>query len=125
MPERVTLTYMSGPEDGRVVDLVVDGSSPEVTFGRVPSCTICLSQDPDTSRRHSRIQLHNAAWWLEDLGSTNGTFLGEFAQAERIAGPVRVSPGQVFRVGQTRFRLEASDRQDARTEAHATTAERM
>ena len=124
MSERLTLTYMSGTEDGRVVHLALAGSPSEVIFGRLPSCTVCLSHDPDASRQHSRLALRDGAWWLEDLGSTNGTFLGEFAKSEKIAGSVLVSPGQVFRVGRTRFLLESSDGQEAEAVAQTKAVDR-
>lgn len=57
------------------------------------------------SRRHARLVWREDSWWLEDLESTNGTFVGEFAAAQRLAAPVRLEPGQVFRVGLARFRL--------------------
>lgn len=48
----------------------------------------------------------DGGWWLEDLGSANGTFVGEFAHSRKVAAAVKLLPGQIFRVGLTRFRLE-------------------
>ena len=78
-----------------------------MTFGRTAACDVSLTDDPEVSRVHARVFWRGAAWWLEDLGSTNGTFVGEFRSAERIAAPRKLEPGQFFRVGLTRFRLEA------------------
>jgi pSer/pThr/pTyr-binding forkhead associated (FHA) protein len=103
-------TYMSGPDDGRVIRLIPQVAPLEVTFGRLATCTVSLPDDPEVSKRHCKGYWGDGVWWLEDLRSTNGTFVGEFAQSQQITGPVRLSPGQIFRVGCTRFRLEATDK---------------
>lgn len=48
---------------------------------------------------------------LNDLGSANGTLIGEFAQSRKLAAAENILPGQIFRVGLTRFRLENVDSQ--------------
>ena len=106
------LTYMSGPEDGRSVVIPVERGDAIVTLGRLPECTIRIADDPDVSRQHARISCRNGEWWLEDMGSANGTFIGEFAQSYRITAPVKLAARQIFRVGLTRFRLEMEDYQD-------------
>ncbi|MBP6421811.1 MAG: FHA domain-containing protein [Propionivibrio sp.] len=105
------LTYMSGPDDGRTEIISIDGDDATVTFGRLPECTISIASDPDASRRHARIFRRDGEWWLEDLGSANGTFIGEFALSRKIAAPVKLLVGQIFRIGLTRFRLENDDYQ--------------
>lgn len=100
------LTYMSGPDDGRTEVVAADSINAIVTIGRLPDCTISIVSDPDASRRHARIFRRDGEWWLEDLGSANGTFIGEFAQSQKISAPVKLLPGQIFRIGLTRFRLE-------------------
>lgn len=105
------LTYLSGPEDGRTEVISVDGNNATVTIGRLPECAISLASDPDVSRRHARVFRNVDEWWLEDLGSANGTFVGEFAQSRRISVPVQLVAGQIFRIGLTRFRLEEEDYQ--------------
>ncbi len=105
------LTYMSGPEDGRTDVISVEGNKAEATIGRLAECTISVPDDPDASRRHARLFSRDGGWWLEDLGSANGTFIGEFAQSRKIAAAVKLLPGQIFRVGLTRFRLEKEDYQ--------------
>jgi pSer/pThr/pTyr-binding forkhead associated (FHA) protein len=47
---------------------------PEITFGRDPTCDISPTDDT-ISARHARFSYHHAQWWIEDLGSTNGTRL--------------------------------------------------
>lgn len=102
----LTLSRMGGSDDGRIDVVPVDASNAVVTIGRLPECAICIAEDPDASRRHARIFWRDGEWWLEDMGSANGTFVGEFAQSLRIAAPTRILAGQIFRVGLTRFRLE-------------------
>lgn len=108
MTPPLVLTFMSGPRDGEVVTLVAAGEPRSVTFGRLATCGVSLPDDPDVSRQHARVTWRDGAWWLEDAGSSNGTFLGEFALERRVTTATRLSAGQIFRVGRTRFRLEAS-----------------
>lgn len=114
MGTQLTLTRMSGPLDGEVLQVPAGAAlSQGVTFGRQPPSTILLSDDPEVSRLHARLSLRDGGWWLEDLRSANGTFVGEFAHSVRISAAVRLPYGQIFRVGRTRFRLEAADTQKA------------
>ena len=116
MSRNVHLSFMSGSRDGELVQVPTSGDPPSIVLGRVPDCDICLSEDPEVSRRHARLFWQDG-WWLEDLRSSNGSFIGEFDHSERIYGPVPVSPGQIFRLGRTRIRLEkeilAADRLSA------------
>ena len=104
------VTYMSGPADGRTQVIEFDGITATATIGRQDGCSVCLPTDPDASRKHARLVFRDNAWWLEDLGSANGTFIGEFAHSHKISSAVKLSPGQIFRVGLTRLRLEDADR---------------
>ena len=109
MTPPLVLTFMSGPRDGEVVTLVAQGEPAAVSFGRLASCGVSLPDDPDVSRQHARLTWRDGGWWINDAGSSNGTFLGEFARATRVATPTRLSSGDIFRVGQTRFRLESPE----------------
>ena len=71
------------------------GSS-SVLVGRSPSCTLVLDDDYSSSR-HARLFQQGDQWCVEDLGSTNGTFLG----TERLSAPAPVTVGSVLRVGKT------------------------
>ena len=42
---------------------------------------------------------------LEDLGSSNGTYMGEFQAARKLSQPAEIRDGHIFRVGLTRVRL--------------------
>lgn len=119
MVVHVQLTYLSGPADGSVAPFVFQDSNAEVVFGRVPACSVALPYDLSVSRRHARLYSQENAWWLEDSGSSNGTFVGEFSQAVKVSAPVRLSVGQVFQVGRTRFRLESAEQRSTATVATA------
>jgi pSer/pThr/pTyr-binding forkhead associated (FHA) protein len=69
---------------------------PEVTIGRDPACE-CLISDDSVSAYHARLNYHHGQWWLEDLGSTNGTSLNR----EKLALPTIVIAGDEIRCGET------------------------
>lgn len=69
-------------------------------IGRNPECALILDDD-FASGRHARIFHRDGAWFVEDLGSTNGTFVG----GERLTGPVRVEAGTTLRIGKTVIEL--------------------
>ena len=119
MAPPLVLTFMSGPSDGEVITLAAHGDSARVSFGRLATCTVSLPDDPDVSREHARLTWRDGAWWVEDLGSSNGTFLGEFAATRRLTSATRLSAGDIFRVGRTRFRLESPDEKHNTDAAHA------
>jgi hypothetical protein len=73
----------------------------ETTIGRANTCTISLESDTFVSALHARIVEHEGSWWIEDLGSTNGTF----HNARRIDSPERLRRGDRFTVGATVFEV--------------------
>lgn len=62
---------------------------------------------------------------LEDLNSSNGTFIGEFQAARRLSGPVEIKGGQIFRVGLTRLRLGVASNERVSTAAASASATRI
>ena len=124
MARTLTLTFMSGSRDGEVVQLETAGSPPSVSIGRVAPCELVISDDPDLSRRHARIFWNGSSWMLEDLDSSNGTFIGEFQAARRLSEPAAIKDGQIFRVGLTRLRLGSSKDERLATAAAAANATR-
>jgi hypothetical protein len=75
----------------------------EVVVGRDPACDLLLS-DPTVSGQHARLSYRMAQWWVEDLQSTNGTFLNQNA----IAQPVVLTDGDLLRFGQLSYLVEIS-----------------
>jgi len=73
------------------------------TIGRSHSCDLVLD-DPAVSRRHARLFRQGDEWWIEDLGSRNGTFVG----GERLAGPRAFAAGERIQVGPARLHLRAA-----------------
>lgn len=102
------LTFMSGSRDGEAIQFESADSPPSISIGRVAPCELVISDDPDLSRRHARLFWDGSSWILEDLGSSNGTFIGEFQAARRLSGPTAIKDGDIFRVGLTRLRLASA-----------------
>ena len=71
-----------------------------VLIGRNPECTLVLSDD-FASGRHARIYRQDDGWYVDDLGSTNGTFSGN----QRIGQGFKVDAGSRLRIGQTVLEL--------------------
>ncbi|MEM9714657.1 MAG: FHA domain-containing protein [Actinomycetota bacterium] len=74
----------------------------EVTLGRAPGCQVRV-EDDYVSQLHARLHVEGDQVVVEDLGSTNGTFVGD----ERVTGPRVVRPGEWLRVGSFVFEVEA------------------
>ena len=74
----------------------------EITVGRSSGCTLVL-EDDFASGTHARLIRRGSDWYLEDLDSRNGTFLG----GQRIDQPEPLHVGSEFRVGQTTVRMDA------------------
>ena len=87
----------------------------EVMLGRERGCD-CRLLDKTISSRHARLAYHHGQWWVEDLGSKNGTYLNQ----ERIIQAVVVTEGDELRCGQVvlqvsiegRLGSPAADRED-------------
>jgi pSer/pThr/pTyr-binding forkhead associated (FHA) protein len=71
-----------------------------VLIGRAPDSTLVLTDDY-ASNRHARISLQDGMWLVEDLGSTNGTYLGQ----RKLDGPVPMDMGVPLRIGKTVLEL--------------------
>jgi len=76
----------------------------EVLIGRDPTCDLPIA-DVTVSSRHARLSFHHQQWWLEDLGSRNGTFLNEQAVTEQTV----VTGGDELCFGQVRMQVVAVD----------------
>lgn len=74
---------------------------PVTSIGRAPTNTITLP-DETASLEHALISLRAGKWWLEDLGSRNGTLLNGLV----INGPTVISAGDLIGLGQAQFKLE-------------------
>jgi pSer/pThr/pTyr-binding forkhead associated (FHA) protein len=66
------------------------------TIGRSVECELRLD-DTYVSQQHARIFDRSGNWYVEDLGSTNGTFVNE----QKLVAPAMLTPGDKIRVGTT------------------------
>jgi pSer/pThr/pTyr-binding forkhead associated (FHA) protein len=95
-PTRLVVT--AGALSGTTLPLRPAGT----LIGRSPECALVLDDDY-ASGRHARIyQDGDGRWMVEDLRSTNGTYLG----ASRLTDPREVVAGSVLRIGQTVLELQ-------------------
>jgi pSer/pThr/pTyr-binding forkhead associated (FHA) protein len=91
-----TLVVTQGALTGTSVRL---GDTP-VTLGRAQDSTIVLDDDY-VSSRHARIFPRDGQWLVEDMGSTNGTYL----ERQKVSGPTPVKIGVPIRIGKTTVEL--------------------
>jgi len=77
-------------------------NSAPVTVGRGGQNDLVLDGDEFASARHARIELRGDGAWVQDLDSTNGTYVN----GSRVAGAQRLGAGDVLRVGETDLRVE-------------------
>jgi hypothetical protein len=76
--------------------------SAPVTVGRGGQNDLVLTDDDFASARHARIEVRGDGVWVQDLDSTNGTYVN----GTRVAGAQRLDAGDVLRVGATDLILE-------------------
>ena len=76
-------------EDGKKLDSVPLGSAVQI-------------EDRYASQFHARLYSKNGAWYVEDLGSTNGTYLNQ----QRVSGSAEVQAGDHIRIGKTTLELK-------------------
>ncbi len=89
----IRLEVVGGPMDG----ITVQSDAETVTIGRDPDCNVSLPLDLLVSSHHARIVREGGAFWLEDLGSRNGSYVGE----RKVDGRVQITPGTLFVLGST------------------------
>jgi len=81
----------SGPTVGKVYPL----EAAEISIGRDSSNMVAIN-DAEVSRRHARMELRGSAYMIQDLGSTNGTFVN----GTRITGMQVLNPGDTVAFGE-------------------------
>jgi len=95
--EPVSLVVTDGQMTGTSLPLGRQG----VLIGRGPECTLVLD-DEFASSRHARIEPRRDGVWVEDIGSTNGTYVN----GTRLGRAHKLVHGDVVRVGETDLRYE-------------------
>jgi pSer/pThr/pTyr-binding forkhead associated (FHA) protein len=92
MPKELVVTDAGGTRTVPLKD--------SITLGRAATCDLALS-DTYVSNVHARIFQKDGAWWVEDLGSTNGTYMNR----AKVAVPTPVGPGDQIRLGKATLEL--------------------
>jgi predicted component of type VI protein secretion system len=102
------LEIVEGAQAGRQVQLesIVD-------IGRDASLPLHLDDDTQVSRRHARVSAQGGQAVVEDLGSTNGTYVNE----QPIHSPRTIGPGDTIRIGLTVMELRSAQQVQARPSA--------
>ena len=77
-------------------------NSSALRFGRGSDNDVNLARDEYASSRHARVEPRRDGVWVEDIGSTNGTYLNGI----RLTSAKRLAPGDVVRIGETELRYE-------------------
>jgi pSer/pThr/pTyr-binding forkhead associated (FHA) protein len=75
----------------------------DVVFGRAQGCDVVLEGDGTASGRHARVFHRNGTVLIEDLGSTNGTFVN----GRRVAGDTALAVGDRVGIGGTELEVRA------------------
>jgi pSer/pThr/pTyr-binding forkhead associated (FHA) protein len=103
--KKLGITFYIKPENGS--ESVRHFSQPEIMLGRDSNCDFSVRDDA-LSAHHARINFHHGQWWLEDLHSTNGTYLNR----EKLNTPAVVITGDEFKCGNTVFsiRIDTDDK---------------
>lgn len=120
MNRELSVTFMSGPLDGKTLHFEQPETGEEliINIGRRDGCDIHLPFDNQVSRLHARLGCKAnpvtgsesvtdpfiLSFWLEDMGSRNGTFIEREKGA--IKGKSGLRPGALFRIGRTWLRLD-------------------
>ena len=91
-----TLVVTAGALKGTTLDL----AQQQITLGRANDATLVLDDDYASSR-HARIFPQDGQWIVEDLGSTNGTYLDR----QKVTRPMPVPAGVPIRIGKTVLEL--------------------
>lgn len=86
------LVIIDGPNQGQSIPL---GNEP-ILLGRGTDAAIRLNDDY-VSTRHTRFATNGDQWFVEDVGSTNGTYIGN----QRVTSPVAITVGVPVRLGKT------------------------
>jgi hypothetical protein len=91
MAAQFQFVMRSGPNTGTIYPL----EAPEIIIGRDASNGVAIN-DAEVSRKHAKLSLHGSAYVIQDLGSTNGTFIN----GQRITGTQVLNPGDTVSFGE-------------------------
>lgn len=89
--QTIQMVMRTGPTPGKIYPL----SQGQITVGRDASCDIVIN-DAEISRHHAKLTQQADSYVLEDMGSTNGTFV----DGQRLMGPHVLRPGDLVLLGE-------------------------
>lgn len=95
--EPTQIAMLTGRTAGTAIEIA---QKREVLIGRAASCDVVIS-DEFASNMHAKLVLVGEDWVLQDLSSTNGTFL----DGKKVSTPATISQGATIRIGTTTFEL--------------------
>lgn len=78
---------------------------PEVIIGRSDHSNFPIANET-VSARHARLSYHHKQWWVEDMNSTNGTYLND----ERLSVPTVIVEGDELRCGQVSLLIKIAEK---------------
>lgn len=85
-----------------------------LTVGRDPASEVHL-EDKTISAHHARLSYHHGQWWVEDLNSTNGTYLNQ----EPVVAPMVLTAGDLLRFGQVELQVSFSEQSQFESESQS------
>ena len=88
--------------EGALTGTVVPLGTTAIVIGRAPDATVVLDDD-FVSTHHARLTPNGNHWIVEDLGSTNGTWIDR----TRVSAPTVLPPGTQLRIGRTSMELSS------------------
>lgn len=91
---------LAGPAHRKIAPITIPE---QLTIGRSPGCGFPVSNDSTVSNVHARVYRRGSELWIEDLGSTNGTYVG----GKRIQRPTQLSVPSVIRCGDSELEVIA------------------
>lgn len=95
------IPYIALLREGNEADAKQIYTQPELRIGRDPASDFAIS-DETISNHHARLWYRNKQWWVEDLLSTNGTYLND----EKVETPTILINGDELRVGKVVLTIE-------------------
>jgi len=98
-PQTLTLRRQAGDDT-----LSLSFTLAEIIIGRDPACDFIL-EDTTVSAQHTRLLFRQGHWWVEDLRSTNGTYLNQ----EPVTSPLVVTNGDGLRCGQATLTISLGE----------------
>jgi len=91
-PQQFQFIMRTGPTPGKIFELITN----EIYIGREVTNDVVIDE-AEVSRKHARLVMQAGGYLLEDLGSTNGTFVN----GQRLMGPHVLRPGELVMLGET------------------------